>query len=288
MRKLKVLELFAGTRSISKEFEKKGHEVFTIELDKQHDNIDWYEDINKIRAEDILERFGRPDIIWSSNPCEKFSVAAIGKHWIKGTNLPKTEETKMHLEMLEHTVKLIKELNPRFFFIENPRGKMRKMDCMQELPRYTVTYCQYGDKRMKPTDIWTNHPDPKFKPMCKNGDPCHEPAPRGSQSGTQGIKTYKDRSRIPEQLCKHIVDICEEGFENEIKYISDELIKEAKLSTTEGNWIYEKENIEKWFNIELDETMINKLKEEIESNKDIADIQLYDNCIDIMLYQDSF
>ena len=65
------------------------------------------------------------------------------------------------------------------------------MDWMLFLPRYTVTYCQYGDKRMKPTDIWTNHPNPKFKPMCKNGDPCHEKAPRGSRSGTQGIKGSK-------------------------------------------------------------------------------------------------
>ena len=65
-------------------------------------------------------------------------------------------------------------------------------------------------RRMKPTDIWTNHPDPKFKPACKNGAPCHVPAPRGSQTGTQGIKGARDRSLIPEELCDHIVEICEE------------------------------------------------------------------------------
>lgn len=37
---MKVLELFAGTRSVSKEFEKRGHEVYTIEWDKSHSNID--------------------------------------------------------------------------------------------------------------------------------------------------------------------------------------------------------------------------------------------------------
>ena len=86
------------------------------------------------------------------------------------------------------------------------------MTWMQGLPRYTVTYCQYGDTRMKPTDIWTNHPDPHFKPMCKNGDPCHEKAPRGSATGTQGLKGSKERSVIPAQLCQHIVDICERGL----------------------------------------------------------------------------
>lgn len=64
--------------------------------------------------------------------------------------------------------------------------------------------------RMKPTDIWTNHPDPRFKPPCHNGDPCHVSAPRGAKTGTQGLKGSVDRSRIPRELCEHIVDICEE------------------------------------------------------------------------------
>lgn len=88
----------------------------------------------------------------------------------------------------QHVISLIKELNSTYYFIENPRGGMRKMSWMQELPRYTVTYCQYGDERMKPADIWTNHSNPKFKPMCKNGDSCHVSAPRGAKTGTQGLK----------------------------------------------------------------------------------------------------
>lgn len=86
------------------------------------------------------------------------------------------------------------------------------MQWMQGIPRHTVTYCQYGDTRMKPTDIFTNHPDPKFKPACKNGDKCHEPAPRGSRTGTQGRKGSVIRSLIPQELCDHIVEICEEGM----------------------------------------------------------------------------
>lgn len=62
---------------------------------------------------------------------------------------------------------------------------------------------------MKPTDIFTNHPDPQFKPMCHNGDSCHEKAPRGSKTGTQGLKNAMLRSKIPDQFCDHIVKICE-------------------------------------------------------------------------------
>ena len=211
---MKVLELFAGTRSIGKAFEKRGHKVFSVEWDPRFDNIDLYKDISKLTAEEILTKFGTPDVIWMSPDCTTFSVAAIGRHRTKnpvtGNLDPKSEYAKFCEAVDQHCLELIEQLNPRFWFIENPRGGLRKMQWMQNLPRYTVTYCQYGDERMKPTDIWTNHPNPKFKPCCKNGDKCHPPAPRGSKTGTQGLRGSVERSIIPQQLCEHIVDICEE------------------------------------------------------------------------------
>ena len=209
-----VLELFAGTRSIGKAFERKGHEVYSIEWDKNFEDIDWYEDIGKITAQDIIERFGKPDVIWASPDCTSYSVAAISHHRRQNPETksldPVTDYAKFCDSVNQHVIELIKELEPTYYFIENPRGGMRKMSWMQDLPRHTTTYCQWGDKRMKPTDIWTNHPNPNF-PCCKNGDPCHEPAPRGSQTGTQGIKGAKDRSRIPDALCDYIVELCEQN-----------------------------------------------------------------------------
>ena len=217
---MKVLELFAGTRSIGKEFGAKGHEVYSIEWDKEHPNIDWYVDIGIITTQDIIDRFGVPDVVWASPDCTSYSVAAISRHRIRESNgnlAPKSDYAKFCDKVNTHVIDMINELleiNPKLiYFIENPRGGMRKMNFIKDLPRYTVTYCQYGDTRMKPTDIWTNHPNPKFKPPCKNGDPCHESAPRGSRTGTQGRKNAKERSRIPKQLCKHIVEICEEYYE---------------------------------------------------------------------------
>jgi hypothetical protein len=210
---MKVLELFAGTRSIGKAFEARGHEVFSVEWDKDFQDIDLYADIGQLTAQDILERFGTPDVIWASPDCTTFSVAAISYHrrLNKQTKSldPITEYARFCDEVDKNMLRLIRELRPAFYFIENPRGGMRKMEWMQVLPRYTVTYCQYGEERMKPTDIWTNHPEPNFKPPCKNGDPCHVSAPRGARTGTQGIKGSRDRSVIPPQLGEHIVDICE-------------------------------------------------------------------------------
>ena len=209
---MKILELFSGTRSIGRAFEANGHEVYSIDYDTQFD-ADWHQDIEFVTAQDILERFGKPDVIWASPDCTSYSVAAISTHRRKnqetGNLDPVSDYAKKCDRVNKNMMKMIKELNPKYWFIENPRGGMRKMEWMQGLPRYTVTYCQYGDERMKPTDIWTNHPNPEFKPPCKNGDPCHVRAPRGARTGTQGIKGAKDRSRIPEQLCNHIANICE-------------------------------------------------------------------------------
>lgn len=208
-----VLELFAGTRSIGRAFEAAGHKVISIDWDKQFKDIDLYADIGQLTAQQIIELCGGvPDVIWASPDCTTYSIAAISKHRIKedsGNLAPKSDYAKQCDEINSHVIALIKELKPKYYFIENPRGGMRKMWFMQEMPRYTVTYCQYGDSRQKPTDIWTNHPDPKFKPPCKPGSPCHTPAPRGSKTGTQGLKNKVERARIPQELCNHIVSICE-------------------------------------------------------------------------------
>ena len=215
---MKVLELFAGTRSISKAFEARGHQTFSVEWSKDFDNISLYADIGTLKASDIIKLCGGiPDVIWASPDCATFSVAAIStqrrKNKDTGSLEPISDYAKFCDDVDRNVLKLIDELKPRFWFIENPRGGMRKMEWMQDRPRYTVTYCQYGERRMKPTDIWTNHPNPQFKPPCKNGDTCHEAAPRGARTGTQGLKDSREKAIIPEALCNHIVSICEKYIE---------------------------------------------------------------------------
>lgn len=213
MSKLKVLELFAGTRCISKSFEERGHETFSVEWDKSFEDISLYADVNDLTIEKIYDLCGgKPDVIWASPDCTTYSIAGISHHRIKvGEKLVPKTSYAIYCDLTNnHLRALIDIINPSLYFIENPRGGMRKMPFVEGLPRYTVTYCQYGDNRMKPTDIWTNHPNPNFKLPCHNGDNCHISAPRGSKTGTQGLKNHVERSKIPKQLCDYIVRVSEQ------------------------------------------------------------------------------
>lgn len=199
---MKVLELFAGSKSFATAAASLGHTTYTSDYDADF-LCDYTVDILEF---DIAKLPWKPDVIWASPPCESFSVASIGHHWGPG-RVPKSAGAVQGLRMLDKTLEIIELLQPRYYFIENPRGMMRKMPQMRKHPvRRTVSYCQYGDTRMKPTDIFTNCTDWQPRPMCRNGDPCHVAAPRGSSTGTQGISTYFDRSRVPHGLCVEILE----------------------------------------------------------------------------------
>lgn len=171
-----TIELFCGTKSFSKVMEAHGHHTLTIDNDSQ-----FYPDIECSVIELHLSELGfQPDIIWASPPCEGFSVAAIGKNWKGGYRgyVPKSESARRSIELAKRTLYLIEQAKPKYWFIENPRGLLRKMGFMDDFlakhgaKRVTVSYCQYGDTRMKPTDIWTNALWWEPKPICKNGMPC--------------------------------------------------------------------------------------------------------------------
>ena len=214
---MKVLELFAGSRSFSKVAEEMGMETFTTDY-KAFDKIDLVIDILNLNNDLLMEKLFEKgmdyiDCVWASPPCTYFSVASIGHHWNKD-HTPKTPEAILGVKIVQKTLDIIDFLKPDFFFIENPRGKLRKLDVVKGLERNTVTYCQYDldipleERRMKPTDIWTNNHKWIPRKMCKNGMPCHEAAPRGSQTGTQGIKGNYLRSIVPYELCKEILESC--------------------------------------------------------------------------------
>lgn len=203
--------MFSGTGTFAAEAASRGHEVFTVDL---HESADAMVDVLDLTPERVRELTGwdSVDVVWASPPCTGFSVAVIGKCWRRlpdGSYEPKNESARESLALLEGTVGLIRGLKPLVWYVENPRGMARKMPIMSGFRRVTVTYCQYGDFRMKPTDIWTSDALWEPRAMCRYGDPCHEPSPRGAKTGTMRIRSPKKRAMLPLELCREVLDSAE-------------------------------------------------------------------------------
>lgn len=227
---MKVLELFAGSRSFGKAAEELGHNVFSVDWEK-YDNIDLAIDIEELQPNQIPFI---PDYVHASPDCTTYTIAAISHH--RNGVEPKSEYAKKCDKVNQHFISLIKHwlaINPKMCFtIENPRGMLRHMPWMQEFKRNTVWYCKYGDDRGKPTDFWTNIQNWVPRPVCKNyvyddngnvvNKHCHhQEARRGAKTGTQGRKGSYEASKIPDELCKEILlsineNSTEVNFHNEL------------------------------------------------------------------------
>lgn len=195
---MKVLDLFAGLGGWSEAFKDRGHEVFRVDNNPAFD-VELNKDIFELKHNDIP---WQPDIILASPPCERFSVMVIGRYWTID-HKPKTEDAKLALDLAMHTVDVIKFFQPKYWVIENPRAKLRRfyeeVEGLED--RRTVTYCQLGEKFMKPTDLWGGFPPSLELPkICKNGAPCHVSAARGSKTGIQGRGRTKFRGGMIEDM----------------------------------------------------------------------------------------
>lgn len=202
-----VLDLFSGLEGWSAPFRAAGHEIYRVEIDPrfpaEHRDVMTYDP----------RRFRRkPDVVLASPPCTGFSVMQIGTNWTKD-HQPKTDSAELGLKLLRRALWVIRQSRPVFWVLENPRAKMRMMPELAGCARATVTYCKYGEVRMKPTDLWGGFP-PSFMPRkaCKQGDKCHVPSPRGSQTGTQGMESA-EAARIPWLLADQLRSACERDFQ---------------------------------------------------------------------------
>jgi len=198
---MKVIELCSGTESFSRVArESFGFDTFTVDI-KEKFEPDLVKDVKKMDPEEVPFY---PDIVWASPPCDTYSVASLSTH--RNGIKPKTDKARERDRLVKKILSLIRDWNPKYWIIENPRGMLRKMPFMEGIPRVTVSYCQYGAYHMKPTDLFGELPDSFDARLCENGATCHIPASRGSKTGTQGLDTQEDRFKVPKKLCWEILN----------------------------------------------------------------------------------
>jgi hypothetical protein len=221
MDKPKMLELFAGTKSIGKVF-KTDYDVISL---------DYVEKFECTYCEDILEwdykslyKEGDFEVIWASPDCTSWSIASGGRHRTKADMSPKTEKGKLGERLIHKTLEIINYLKPKIWFIENPRGLLQYFPPMMDLPhKHLVYYGNYtndGEKYagIKPTHFWSNIFlwDNEKKPVLDEscyfivdhtwvGNTCVD-KPRKKYNQMWNKSNAKIRSIIPDELVKRVLN----------------------------------------------------------------------------------
>lgn len=203
--KIKLLELFSGSGTLSKIFESAGHESFKVDIRKRSGvcEPDLKANIIDLGTQYFFNKGF--NVVWASIPCTAFSFAAGNKYFEKGS-IPK-ESARHFIELAKHSLQMIKETAPDLYFIENPRGHLNNQAFMKQFLNETggqchlITLGSYGFPSTKPTHIFTNA---KFvpRPLEKYG--------RGAKSNIKiDNLTVCQRQKTPEQLANDILQLCE-------------------------------------------------------------------------------
>ena len=114
------LELFSGTKTMSKVAAEFGYNVFNIDIDASL-NPTLTADILTLDTPTIIEHCGgRPTVIWASPDCTKWSYAnGSDCEFTEARKCdPKSQEAIEAIELIEHTILLIDELEPKYLIIQ--------------------------------------------------------------------------------------------------------------------------------------------------------------------------
>jgi hypothetical protein len=226
----KVLDLFSGTQSVLKglllkglvrniDFEYYGIDIYSPEgeniiLDLSQDDI-----VDKVIK--VLPKDWKPDFIWASPVCNKFSVVNRMKNgnfyyektqnglkpredydckWPFNYENKNLEEARgdaiLHLKLVDNMLKII-EYYDCDFVIENPLHSFMERLMPFDFKKNRADYCAYGFDYQKPTAIYSRYLLPLYK--C-SGDHEHK-------LSVQDMSNYARKSSVPPKLIEQILTI---------------------------------------------------------------------------------
>ena len=199
------LELFSGTGSIARAFERLGWAVVSVDINPK---------CKPTLAVDILKWdftvFTRDhfDFVWASPVCTQYSKAkTVGVRDLEGAD-----------KLVSKALEIIQYFGCSLG-MENPQtGLLKSRDhLVKKLPFVDTTYCKYGYSYRKATRVWSNLVLSLHTP-CTLQDPCTamvgrrhpktaQQSRRGSDNNDKDNRcSQKELFSIPEGLCDEIAD----------------------------------------------------------------------------------
>lgn len=129
-----MLDLCSGLGGASQPMKDRGWDVIRVDNDKRF-NPEFFADVRSFTWEG-----NTPDFIWASPPCTEFSRESMP--WCRTGNPP-------DMSIVMACKKLIDEIKPRYWVIENVRGAVKWFEPILGKPTYVCN----------PYYLWGNFPD---------------------------------------------------------------------------------------------------------------------------------
>ena len=154
-----TVELFSGkTQAFSQIASALGYSTFTVDVDPGC-SPNLVADIRLLKSADIPQC---PLILWATPPDSPAFHDA--RQWASdGSWFPETTAAETAIELYRATVNLISEINPTWWFVENPTTLLRKMPVNTSFNRgypsrirHALKHAAYGGNQIGQSDILTN------------------------------------------------------------------------------------------------------------------------------------